>query len=239
MGTCNLHPDTIVFTTGNMDGDNVGDSAKAHTRNRQTWMTYMKPTADEWLVWAGNAGVAPEIMAWVTEYPHCLASYMDGGQKENPYIFNPSDASQVSFVSPRSLFKASHWVNVRDRISQNALVAALDGTVGISASRDLQAYITLADQLPTRDAIERDPDGATIPTSPAAQCILMFKAVTATKRDTFGTWMRYVKRMPKEAQALFINSLLEVKTQKAWALAHPAFVSWARENQYMFAGLKG
>ena len=239
LGTFQLHPETIVFTTGNMDGDNVGDSAKAHTRNRQTWLTYMKPTAEEWLVWAGNAGVAPEIMAWVTEYPHCLASYMDGGQKENPYIFNPTDASQVSFVSPRSLFKASHWVNVRDRITTNALIATLDGTVGISASRDLQAYITLADQLPTRDSIERDPEGALIPTSPAAQCILMFKAVTAAKRENFGVWMRYVKRMPKETQALFINSLLEVRTQKAWALAHPAFVSWARENQYMFAGLKG
>jgi hypothetical protein len=239
LGTFNLHPETIVFTTGNMDGDNVGDSAKAHTRNRQTWMTYMKPTAEEWLVWAGNAGVAPEIMAWVTEYPHCLASYMDGGQKENPYIFSPSDASQVAFVSPRSLFKASHWVTVRDRITTNALVAALDGTVGISASRDLQAYITLADQLPTRDSIERDPEGALIPTSPAAQCILMFKAVTAAKRENFGVWMRYIKRMPKEAQALFINSLLEVRSQKAWALAHPSFVSWARENQYMFAGLKG
>ena len=111
--------------------------------------------------------------------------------------------------------------------------------MGISASRDLQAYITLADQLPTRDSIERDPDNALIPTSPAAQCILMFKAVTAAKRENFGVWMRYIKRMPKEAQALFINSLLEVKTQKAWALAHPAFVAWARENQYMFAGLKG
>jgi hypothetical protein len=67
----------------------------------------------------------------------------------------------------------------------------------------------------------------------------MFKAVTAAKRENFGVWMRYIKRMPKEAQALFINSLLEVRTQKAWALAHPSFVSWARENQYMFAGLKG
>jgi hypothetical protein len=51
--------------------------------------------------------------------------------------------------------------------------------------------------------------------------------------------MRFVKRMPKEAQALFINSLLEVKAKKNWAIAHPAFVTWARENQYMFAGLKG
>jgi len=239
MGNYNLHPDTIVFTTGNMTADGVGDSVKAHTMNRQTWVTYMKPTADEWLLWAGNNGVEAEILAWVTEYPHCMASYMDGGQKENPYIFNPNDASQTSFVSPRSLVKASHWVSVRDKITDNALVAALDGTLGHSASRDLQAYITLADQLPTREAIINSPDTATVPTNAAAQCILMFKAVQAATRDTYGTWMRFVRRFPKEAQALFINQLLENTAKKQWAMVHPSFVTWARENQYMFAGLKG
>jgi hypothetical protein len=168
-----------------------------------------------------------------------MASYTDGGQKENPYIFNPSDASQLAFVSPRSLHKASHWVSIRDRLTDNALIAALDGTLGFSGSRDLQAYISMADQLPTREAIETNPDSVALPTSPAAQCILMFKGVSACTRETFGTWMRFVKRMPKEAQALFINSLLEVKAKKNWAIAHPAFVTWARENQYMFAGLKG
>jgi len=239
LGDFKLHPDTIVFTTGNMDSDGVGDSAKAHTRNRQTWLTYMKPTADEWLVWAGNNGVAAEIQAWVKEYPHCMASYMDGGQKDNPYIFNPTDASQVAFVSPRSLFKASHWVNVRSKISENSLIASLDGTLGFSASRDLQAYIALADQLPTREAIEASPDTAPIPTSPAALCILAFKGVSVCTRESFATWLRYIKRMPKETQAVFINSLLEIRDKKQWAMAHPSFVTWARENQYMFAGLKG
>jgi len=239
LGTFKLHPETIVFTTGNMDSDGVGDSAKAHTRNRQTWLTYVKPSADEWLSWAANNDVAGEVMAWVKEYPHCMASYMDGGQEKNPYIFNPTDASQTAFVSPRSLFKASHWVDVRDRISENALISCLDGTIGIAASRDLQAYISLADQLPTSDAILKSPDTVAMPSSPAAQCILAFKAVSNTTRDTFATWFRYIKRMPKEAQAVFINTLLENRAKKDWALTHPSFVTWARENQYMFAGLKG
>jgi hypothetical protein len=50
--------------------------------------------------------------------------------------------------------------------------------------------------------------------------------------------MRYIKRLPKEAQAVFVNSILEVREKKSWVLTHPAFVTWARENQYMFAGLK-
>jgi hypothetical protein len=239
LGNFNLHPDSIVFTTGNMDADGVGDSAKAHTRNRQTWMTYMKPTAKEWCIWANNNGVQPEVIAWVHEYEHCMLSYMDGGQDKNPYIFNPKDASQLAFVSPRSMYKASHWVAKRASLTDNAFIGCLDGTIGFSASRDLQAFIQLADQLPTREAIENSPDTALVPTSPAAQCILMFKATAAVTRDNFATWMRYVRRMPKETQAVFINSLLELKDKKAWAMVHPSFVTWARENQYMFAGLKG
>ena len=239
LGNFTLHPDSIVFTTGNMDSDGVGDSAKAHTRNRQTWMTYMKPTAKEWCVWANNNGVQPEVIAWVHEYEHCMLSYMDGGQDKNPYIFNPNDASQLAFVSPRSMFKASHWVAKRSSLTDNAFIGCLDGTIGFSASRDLQSFIQLADQLPTREAIESSPDTALVPTSPAAQCILMFKATAAATRENFANWMRYVRRMPKETQAVFINSLLELKDKKAWAMVHPSFVTWARENQYMFAGLKG
>ena len=202
-------------------------------------MTYMKPTAKEWCIWANNNGVQPEVIAWVHEYEHCMLSYMDGGQDKNPYIFNPKDASQLAFVSPRSMYKASHWVAKRASLTDNAFIACLDGTIGFSASRDLQAFIQLADQLPTREAIENSPDTALVPTSPAAQCILMFKATAAVTRENFATWMRYVRRMPKETQAVFINSLLELKDKKAWAMVHPSFVTWARENQYMFAGLKG
>ena len=239
LGNFKLHPDSIVFTTGNMDADGVGDSSKAHTRNRQTWLTYMKPTAKEWCNWATNNGIAPEVIAWVHEYEHCMASYMDGGQEKNPYIFNPNDASQTAFVSPRSLAKASHWVQRRDRITENAFIATLDGTIGFSASRDMQAYIVLSDQLPTRASIEANPESVTLPTSPAAICILVFKAASVCARDTFGTWMRFIKRLPNEAQALFINTVLEISAKKAWVLSHPAFVTWAREHQYMFAGLKG
>lgn len=238
MGEFKLHPDSIVFTTGNLDSDGVGDHVKAHSRNRQTWLPYMKPNAKEWCAWATNNGMAPEVIAWVHEYEHCMMSYLDGGQEKNPYIFNPNDATQTAFVSPRSLAKASHWVNRRTALTDNAFIACLDGTIGYAASRDLQAFIELADQLPTRESIENSPESAVIPTSPAAQCILMFKAVAVVNRDSFGTWMRYVRRMPKETQAVFINSLLEVKDKKSWAITHPSFVTWARENQYMFAGLK-
>src|SRR5690606_37103789 len=104
-------PDSIVFGTTNLASDGVGDALQAHARNRVCFVQISKPSADEWLEWAANNGVAPEVMAWVREYPHCLASYTDGDD-DNPYVFNPK-RTKAAFVSPRSLHKASHIVAQR------------------------------------------------------------------------------------------------------------------------------
>jgi len=84
-----LHPDSIVITAGNNSSDGVGDNLKAHSLNRITVMPVRKPTAEEWLDWGSQNGVAPEMLAWVKAYPHAMASYLDPSQADNPYIFNP------------------------------------------------------------------------------------------------------------------------------------------------------
>ena len=39
--------------------------------------------AEEWLEWAMSKDVAPEVCAWVSRYPHVLASYTDAGQSDS------------------------------------------------------------------------------------------------------------------------------------------------------------
>jgi MoxR-like ATPase len=89
LGDIPLDKNTIVFLTGNLSTDGVGDSLKAHSMNRLVPLTIGKPTADEWIEWAIGKGIEPEVIAWVNRFPHVLASYTDGGQNDNPYIFNP------------------------------------------------------------------------------------------------------------------------------------------------------
>ena len=115
VGDVPLPDGSIVFGTSNNASDGVGDSMLAHAGNRVCIVKMQKPDADTWLAWASDNGVHPLIRAWVNMFPRCLNSYTDGGNEDNPYIFNPSK-SALSFVSPRSLAKASVIVKARDVI---------------------------------------------------------------------------------------------------------------------------
>jgi hypothetical protein len=243
IGSENLHPDTIVMIAGNYSGDGVGDVMKAHTTQRVTKIEVRKPHAgfnadgsvdeDSWGMWAIKNDVAPEVITFVKEYPQVLASHLDGGQAENPYIFHPKKPHQ-SVVSPRTLSKSSNVVKKRLQFSHNALKAALEGTIGAAAARDMIAYLEVADSLPTWEQIITKPSEAQVPSSPAALCILAFNALQRIDRETIGKWFEYMKRTPKELQSVFCLSAMKSETKKSLVMTSAPFVTWMRENQYLF-----
>ncbi|NBS24466.1 MAG: AAA family ATPase [Altererythrobacter sp.] len=243
IGGFKQHKDTIVITAGNNVTDGVGDVMKSHSLNRISVAPVKKPHAgwnadntvdpDSWGAWAMHNDVAPEVLAWVKAYPHCLASYMDASQAENPYIFQPK-FPQRSFVSPRSLVRASHIVKQRDKITRNALSVALAGTIGHSAAADMTAYIDVADTLPTWAEVVADPEGAKLPSSAAALTIMAYGALQRVDRSTIGPWFEYLKRTPKELQSVFCISAARHPEKKQILMTSAAFVTWMRNNQYLF-----
>ena len=238
-----LHEDTIVVTAGNYSGDGVGDHMMSHSRNRITVMAIKKPHAgfnvdgsiddDSWGKWAISSDIAPEILAWVKENPHTLASYTDASQAGNKYIFNPKE-SQKSFVSPRSLARASSILKKRHLTTVNATITALQGTIGAPAANDLMSYVEVADSLPTWESIIKDPKTAQVPTSPAALCLLAFSAVQRVDRDTITKFFEYLQRTPKELQSVFCITGMKNDDKKKLFLTSQSFVEWMRTNQYLF-----
>jgi len=238
-----LHKDTIVVTAGNYTGDGVGDNMRSHTRNRVSVVQVKKPHAgfnadgsidkDSWGAWAVSNNIVAEILAWIKENPQNLASYLDAGQGGNKNIFNPKEA-QKSFVSPRSLQRASNILGVRAGNTTNSIVTALEGTIGAPAARDLMAFVEVADSLPTWESIIRDPENAKVPSSPAALCLLAFSAVQRVERQTIGQFFEYLKRTPKELQSIFCLTGMNNEDKKKIFLTSQSFVDWMRINQYLF-----
>jgi hypothetical protein len=238
-----LHPQTIVVTAGNYSGDGVGDNMRAHSRNRVSVVSVKKPhagfnpdgsvDADSWGAWAIDNGIVPEVLAWIKNTPQALSSYLDPAQSGNKYIFNPKEA-QRSFVSPRSLARASNIIAVRDRVTATATLCALEGTIGEPAARDLMAYMEVADSLPTWEEIIKEPTKAIVPTSPAALCLLAFSAVQKVDRETISKFFEYLKRTPKELQSVFCLTGMKNDDKKKLFLTSQSFVDWMRTNQYLF-----
>jgi len=230
LGDKPLPPGSIVFLTGNLGSDGVGDTLKAHSIGRITVIDVRKPNAELWLGWAVNNDIDPVIMAWVNQFPHCLESYTSGDQEGNPYIFNPKKPNR-SYVSPRSLARASNPVSRRDQITPNALVASLIGTLGEAAARDLHAYVDYQDQLPLWSEVVKNPTKAKLPEAPGACAVMIFGAVTKVTGETIDPWMTYIARMEPEWQAVFAVSIAKNPQKQGVAFMSRAFRDWVLKNE--------
>lgn len=234
MGEYALHPDSIVFGTTNLTGEGLGDMIQPHARNRVSFVTVVGDDVDEWIDWAMENGVEAEVIAWVKQNPHCMASFTDPAQKDNPYIYHPNKPAGA-FVTRRSLTKASGVMKHRAVLGYNATLAGVAGCVGESAARDLLSYAELADKLPTWESIVRDPENAKLPTDgdAAASFITIYAALVRVERDTFDSWMTYCRRLPAEYQGVFAAQVVK-SPKRAIAISNREFVKWATQNHYMF-----
>jgi len=229
-GDIPLPAGSIVFTTGNLGSDGVGDGRKAHTIGRQTSVRMRKPTSEEWIHnYAVNAGVDGAIIAWADKTPQAFASYLDEGQEDNHLIFNPRRVGKA-YCSPRSLSRASHIVKRRRELGENAMVAALTGTIGQQGAHDLGAYIAFQNELPAWKEIIDNPKSAHVPSSAGASSVLIFGAVQRVEADTIDAFMQYLDRFDTNWQATFCLTLAKSAKQKI-GFRNQSYTKWLGDNQ--------
>jgi len=223
--------DGYIFGTSNHATDGVGDSMLAHGSNRVIKFYVSKSTHMQWLPWATDNGISPLIRAWVAMNPSCLASWYDGGQEDNPYIFNPNKRKD-SYLTPRSLAKAHHVVSKRDELGDRLTQAALAGLVGASAAQSMAATFALQSELTPVGQIIKDPENTRIPDKIAALFITMFNAVDVIEtQDDLSQFMRYINRVKSaELQSVFFTMLLQNKRTVRLAKNNNEVMGWAKDN---------
>lgn len=228
LGDVSLPVGSIVFATTNLDTDGVGDSIPAHAYNRMTVVRIDNPSADEWVTWASQNHVVPEVMAFAKQYPTVFDCYDELGDKEvNPYIFNPRKGQVRAFCSPRSLEKASHLIRSRALIG-DALLPSLIGTIGEAAARDMEAFIHLADQVPSFEAVTTSPSKTKLPGGVGAYFLMAFMLSGRATEDTLDAVLEYVERWDSfEATALFLHALASNPKKVSWCCRNRAFTRMA------------
>lgn len=222
---------SIIVMTGNLDTDGVGDSLLMHTNMRITRVEVRKPNAREWLLWAAARGIEPVVMAWVDRNPQCLASYRDGDQTGNPYIFIPGQV-QSSVVTPRTLELASNIVAKRADFSHNALMAALSGTFGAAAAGSMAAFIQYQDALPKWDDVINNPTRAKLPDSEGAKAVMVFNSIQRMQhRDEMTALLTYFERMDLEWQGIFCVHTVRDPGKQRIAMGCKVFADWCAKNE--------
>ena len=220
---------SIVFITSNNATDGVGDTFAGHVANRITIVNMQKPTHEEWLHWATKNNISRPLRAWAAMTPKAFKSYLDSDQSDNPYIFKPSSTAK-SFVSPRSLAKASPIVDKRDKYSENALTVALAGTVGESAAKSIATFIAVEKSMVKFSDVLANPTTVKVPEDVATQVMMILEAVdTLASHDDLNKYMQFVNRMKSsEIQSIFFTMIFRNKPKIA--RYNQEITKWATDN---------
>jgi hypothetical protein len=209
---------SIVFAATNLSIEGLGDSIQAHLRNRLVFVKMRKPTADEWVKWATDNGVNPMVIAFVSNEPRVMQSFLDyekGGMfegkdlsKDNGFIFNPK-SMQLAYATPRSLVAASDILNEGlGVLDDDTLEAALVGTVGATTAQALSSFIRFGREICDYARVIKNPDTAPLSDNPTAQLIQVFQFVTrVADRAEAEAIVKYVWRMRAEMQSIFCNTV--------------------------------
>lgn len=228
LGDLPIPEGSIIYLTGNLDTDGVGDGLAQHTRQRICELIVSKPNHEEWTPWALNNDIESVVIAWVHRYPQCLASYVDG--IKNEFVFHPS-SPQDNVVSPRTLEIASGIIKNRHLYDEDALMAALTGVAGAAFAASIVSFIKFQDSLPSIASIKEQPNTAIIPEDPGARAVLTFGLLEHVEKDTLTNILKYLRRMEEEWQVVFCVALARHESKKAIAFGNREFALWAADNE--------
>ena len=209
---------SVVFAGTNLSIEGLGDSIQAHLKNRLIFVKMRKPTAEEWVEWATDAGVNATVIVFVRNETRVMASFLDyekGGNfegknmsKDNGFVFNPKSV-QDSYATPRSLVAAGDILDEGLGVLDDAtLEAALCGAVGATTAEAMASFIRFGKDICDYSRVIADPDKAPISNNPTAQLIQIFQFVSrVADRSEAEAIVKYVWRMRAEIQSIFCNTV--------------------------------
>ena len=218
VGNYHFVEDSVIFAATNLSIEGLGDSIQAHLRNRLVFVKMRKPTADEWVKWATDAGINPMVIAFVSNEPRVMASFLDyekGGayegkdmSKDNGFVFNPK-STQQAYATPRSLAAAGDILDEGLGVLDDTTIEqALIGTVGYTTAEALASFVRFGREICDYARVIKDPKTAPLSDNPTAQLIQVFQFVSRAKdRTEAEAIVTYVWRMRAEMQSIFCNTV--------------------------------
>lgn len=178
----------------------------------------VEPNLDDWVRWANKNGVDEMTTAFLRFRPNLLHS------------FNP-DSKEAAFPSPRTWVMADK-IQKRNRPLERT-AEMLKGVVGEAAANEYAAFLKVRHELPEIEDIFLNPTDTKVPAKPDVLFALtsMLDA-HITKTDQFRTASKYVERLPKEFQVVFVKDQLYKRNDnpKYDIRTTSEYTAWARAN---------
>lgn len=194
-------------------GNRVADRASAqrmptHKRNRLAHI-HVKVDLESWCRWANRNNIAPEMVAFLRLRPALLHRMPRGDEN--------------AFPTPRTLTKASKFVNAPARLRQK-LITSL---VGHDVAGELEGFIGIYRSIGSVADIINDPDNAALPNEESLKYAVATALSRAADKYNFAAVLTYAKRLGRESEMLIVSD----STARNESLVNTAaYGQWAADN---------
>lgn len=215
LGEYTLPDGWAIVAAGNRDSDRaVTTRMPTPLRNRFVHLEF-EVDLHEWSEWAIQAGIRPEVLAFLRFRPELLSAF---------------DRDQNAFPSPRSWeFVSRILESAPDKTVEHELFA---GAVGPGAATEFSAFLRIFRELPNIDAILLNPHREPVPEEPAAQYAVASALARCASDINFDRVCAYIDRMPTEFRVLCVRDA----SLREPAIRHTAsYTKWAIENHAVLA----
>lgn len=215
LGEYTLPKGWAIVAAGNRDSDRgVTTRMPTPLRNRFVHLEF-EVDAQEWSEWAIQAGIRPEVIAFLRFRPEVLSAF---------------DRDANAFPSPRSWEFVSR---ILDSVpSQSVEHELFAGAVGAGAATEFSAFLRMFRELPNIDAILLNPLQEPVPESAAAQYAVASALARCASDINFDRVCLYLDRLPTEFRVLCVRDA----SLREPGIRHTAsYTKWAIENHHVLA----
>lgn len=222
IGEYKLPASWMVVAAGNREQDNAGtNNLLGHVINRLSIVDVKPPEVDDWIMWAAEHELSPEVIAFAKICPAHVFGAPDLSANDQPYC------------TPRSLHAlddvAKRWHGgIAGMINDMAGLAVAQGFIGEGATAELRGVLNLAAKLPTYEEIVKDAEKAKVPAAANEQYAAVMMVAMRAKLADSAPVVTYLTRFQPNMAVVGLAAL--IKRNPSFTQER-AMGQWIRDNR--------
>lgn len=219
-----LPPGWSVMLAGNGLDDNAGaNTLLSHIVNRVQIIPVTAPDVDTWAMWAIQAGLPYELIAFAKALPHLV---FGGNMPEEP---------NDPFCTPRSVHSLGDVANafpggLKAMVDNTLGMAMINGTIGTGPASELIQLIRTTINLPSFDEVIRDPANCRVPdrSKPSEAYAMVMLCSVRCDVATVEAVMQYIERFDTNFSITGVISIIRRDKQLA---QNKRMLAWVMKNR--------
>lgn len=230
-GRHQLHPGIgIVMCSNNREHRSGVTRDFDFVINRTTQWT-IRPHLPSWLQWAYRSGLPPIFVVYAETHPEVV--FADKHPEQQGPWCTPRSYVRWSRIMAKDYTQGGVIQVTPD--SRGDILEEGEGMIGADATQDFLTWVKVQTEVPTIDAVLKDPHKALLPAMPDAQLLVAYMMAANMDKKNGDKVVEYMLRVPQEYHLCFATAA--IKRDKTLAALPALTRKMAAKNANMIAML--